>query len=182
MMSGVIAVHVVATGAPDYFTRREAHRQAHIERLVELRGRGALVGGGPAPDGRTAEIFYRLKRPAELAPVVEEDPYYRGGVWTAYASRSFSHFVEPWEVPPVVLDGSRRATVVEGPTTDPDMAQLALVELRGGGRLLFGGLLDGPLTLAVMRSADAAEATGWLAETGFWASDRLASRSWLYVL
>jgi uncharacterized protein len=181
-MGGVIAVHVVATGAPDYLTRREAHRQDHIERLVRLRAGGALVGGGPAPDGRTAEVFYRLKRPADLAPLVEEDPYYRNGVWTAYASRSFSHFVEPWEVPPVVLDGSRRATLVEGPTLDPDMAQLALVELRGGGRLLFGGLLDGSLTLAVMRSADSAEATGWLGETGFWAADRLAARPWLYVL
>src|SRR5262249_59748358 len=96
---GVIAVHVVATGAPDYFTRREAHRQAHIERLVELRGRGTLVGGGLSADGRTAEIFYRLKRPAELAPVVEADPYYRSGVWTAYASQSFSHVREPWEAP-----------------------------------------------------------------------------------
>ncbi len=181
-MSGVIVVHVTVTGAPDYFTRREAHRQAHIERLVELRGRGVLIAGGPAPDGRTAEIFYHLKRPADLAPLVEEDPYYQGGVWTAYASRSFSQFVEPWEVPPVVLDGSRRVAVVEGPTSDPDMAQLALVELRGGGRLVFGGLLDGRATLAVMRSADAAEAIGWMAETGFWTADRLAARPLIHVL
>ena len=181
-MGGVIVAHVTATGAADYFTRRDAHRQAHIERLVTLRGNGALVAGGPAPDGRTAEIFYRLKRPAELRPMVEEDPYYTGGVWTAYTSRTFAQFVEPWEAAPVVLDGSRRLTLVEGPATDPDMAQLALVELRGAGRLLLGGFLDRSVTLAALRSGDGAEAAGWLAETGFWPAERLTTRTWLHVL
>lgn len=178
----MIVVHVVLTCAPDYLTRREPYRQAHIERLVELRARGAVVGGGPAPDGLTAELVYRLRRPVDLPPLIEEDPYYTGGAWTAYASRGFSQFVEPWTEPPVVLDGSRRVTVVEGPTDDPDMAQLALVELRGAGRLLFGGLLDGRATLAVMRAADAAEATGWLAGAGVWRADRLAARPLIHVL
>ena len=178
----MIVVHVVLTCAPDYLTRREPYRQAHIERLVELRAQGAVVGGGPAPDGRTAELVYRLRRPADLAPLIQEDPYYTGGAWTGYASRSFSQFVEPWAEAPVVLDGSRRVTVVEGPADDPDMAELALVELRGAGRLLFGGLLDGRATLAVMRAADAAEATGWLAGAGVWRADRLAARPLIHVL
>jgi uncharacterized protein YciI len=181
-MGGVIAVHVTVTAAPDYFTRREAFRRAHIERLVGLRARGILVAGGPAPDGRTAELFYRLELPGDLATVIEEDPYRQGGVWTAYASRSFTHFVEPWEALPVVLDGSRRVTVVEGPAADPDMAQLALVELRGAGRLLFGGTFDDRETLAVLRSSDEAEATRWLAETGFWAAEQLAARPLIHVL
>jgi hypothetical protein len=182
MMAAMLVAHVAITTAADYLIRREPHRHAHIERLAELRGRGVLIAGGPTPDGRTAELFYRLRRPTELAPLIEEDPYYTGGAWTAYASRSFSQFVEPWEAPSIVLDGSRKATIVEGPAEDSSMAQIALVELRGAARLVFGGLFDERATLAVMRSADGAEAARWLAETGFWTPDRLAARAWLHVL
>jgi uncharacterized protein YciI len=178
----MIVVHVAVTAAPDYATRRTAFRQAHLDRLLALRERGTVVGGGPAPDGRTADLFYRLRRPDDLTPIVEEDPYWTGGVWTGYRSRSFDRFVEPWEAVPLVSDGSRRATIVEGPANDPDMAQLALVELRGARRLALGGTFDGRDTLAVLRSADAAEAAAWLGETGFWAAERLAARPWLHVL
>lgn len=178
----MIAVHVAVTTVEDYAARREPYRQAHIERLVGLRARGYLVGGGPAPDGRSADLFYRLERPDQLAPLIEEDPYYQGKAWTAYRSRSFATFVEPWETPPVVLDGSRRVTVVEGPAADAEMAQLALIELRGAGRLLFGGALEDGQTLAVIRSPDPAEATAWLAETGLWAPERLQARPLLHAL
>jgi uncharacterized protein YciI len=178
----VIVVHVAVSTSPDYLTRRDAYRQDHIQRLVELRARGAVVGGGPAPDGRSVDLVYRLRAPADLAPLVEEDPYHRGGCWTGYTSRSFSQFVEPWEPPAVVLDGSRPVTIVEGPALDPDMAQLALVELRGAGRLRFGGLFDGRDTLALLASPDAAQARAWLGETGFWDAETLTTRPLLHVL
>jgi hypothetical protein len=114
--------------------------------------------------------------------VVEEDPYGTGGAWTRYEARSFGEFVEPWELPPLVLDGSRRATVVEGPATDRDMAQFALIELRGAGRLAFGGFLDDGHTWALCRTADAAEALGWFADSGFWSPDALTARPLLHVL
>jgi uncharacterized protein YciI len=183
IMGRVIVAHVAITTSPDYPTRREPHRKAHIERLLELRDRGILVGGGPAPDGRSAELFYRLTRPDQLTPVIEEDPYYRAGAWTGYRSRSFAQFVEPWEAVPVVLDGSRPVTLVEGPARDPGMAQLALVELRGARRLAFGGLLDGEgRTLAVLRTADPGEAIRWLDEGGVWAAAELSARPLLYVI
>ena len=137
-------VHVRITCAEDYLARRAPVRQAHIERLLRLRAAGALVAGGPDPDGRTAELFYRVPDHGALRAIVEEDPYHRAGAWTAYVPRSFETFVDPWEPePPVVLDGSRPALVVEGPTADRDMAQLALVELRGASRIVFGGLPPG---------------------------------------
>jgi hypothetical protein len=90
--------------------------------------------------GRIAELFYRVPDSETLRAIIEEDPYHRAGAWTGYVPRSFETFVDPWEPePPVVLDGSRPALVVEGPTADRDMAQLALVELRGAGRVAFGG-------------------------------------------
>jgi uncharacterized protein YciI len=178
----VIVLHVRIQCASDYVARRQPHRQAHIARLSGLRGQGAVIGGGPAPDGALVELVYRLQRPAQLAPVVEEDPYWTGGAWTSYTARSFGEFVEPWELPPIVLDGSRRATVVEGPIADRDMAQFALIELRGAGRLAFGGVLEDGQTWALCRTADGAEAVGWFADTGFWSRDALAARPLLYVI
>jgi uncharacterized protein YciI len=178
----VIVFHISVTAAADYLTRREAHRRAHIERLLGLRANGILIGGGPSVNGTTADMFYRLQQPAQLEHAIEEDPYWTGGVWTRYEPRSFSHFVEPWEMVPVVLDGSRRVTLVEGPAVELDMAQFALIEMRGAGRVAFGGFFDGGGTLAVVRTSDGDEARGWLAETGFWKADALAARPWLHVI
>jgi uncharacterized protein YciI len=178
----MIVFHIAVTTVDDYLTRREAHRRAHIERLQGLRAAGILIGGGPAPDGKTADIFYRLQQPAQLKHAIEEDPYWTGGVWTRYEPRSFAEFVEPWEQVPVVLDGSRRVTIVEGPTADHDMAQFALVELRGAGRVHFGGFFEGGQTLALVKTPDAGQALAWLGETGFWQPGALTARPLLHVL
>ena len=142
----MIVFHVAIATHPEYLTRREPHRRAHIERLAGLRQVGAVIGGGPAPDGSRVEIVYRLQQPAQLKPAIEEDPYWVGGAWTAYRERSFSEFVEPWRLPEIVLDGSRRVTVVEGQMSDPDMAQFVMIEMRGAGRLVFGGAFEGGAT------------------------------------
>jgi uncharacterized protein YciI len=178
----VIVFHLAITTAEDYVDKREPHRRAHLERLQGLRTAGIVIGGGPAPDGRRVDIFYRLQQPAQVAAVVEEDPYFLAGAWTGYTPQSFTHFVEPWERVPLVVDGSRVATIVEGPAADEDMAQFALIEARGGGRLAFGGFLPGARTLAVMKTPRCDEAIGWLADTGFWKKDGLTARPWLHVL
>lgn len=181
-MGRMSVVHVAVRTAGDYLARREPHRQAHIERLAALRAAGVVIAGGPAPDGRTADLFYRPARPEGLAALVEEDPYHRGGAWVGYEPRPFARFVEPWSLPPVVLDGSRRASLVEGPALDADLAQLALVELRGQGRLAFGGAFGDGRVLAVFQAADPDEAAGWLAGSGAFAPGVLRARPWLYVL
>ena len=178
----MIVFHVAIDAHPDYLTRREPHRRAHIERLAGLRQAGAVIGGGPAPDGSRVELVYRLQQPAQLTPAIEEDPYWVGGVWTGYRERSFSEFVEPWRLPEVVLDGSRRVTVVEGQMSDPDMAQFVMIEMRGAGRLVFGGAFEGGSTLGLMNTEDAEAAKTWFAETGFWAPDTLTARPLLHVL
>ncbi len=178
----MIVVHAALTTAQDYVARREPHRRAHIERLAGLRAAGVVIGGGPAPDGRSVDIVYRPRQPDDLRALVHEDPYWTGGAWTGCVPRSFAEFVEPWELPPIVLDGSRPATIVEGHTAEHDMAQFALIELRGAGRLAFGGFFAGGDTFALCRTADAAEALGWFKGAGFWAPDTLRARPLLYVL
>jgi uncharacterized protein YciI len=178
----VIVYHVAIRTADDYLARREPHRRAHLERLMELRGRGLVVAGGPSPDGRSADIFYRVQQPDDLRRLVEEDPYLTGGAWSGYTPRSFAQFLEPWELPPLVTDGSRRVTLVEGVAPDVEMASFALIEARGGGRMAFGGFFTGGETLAVMRGDDAGKALEELRASGFWEDSSLRTRPWLYVL
>src|SRR5439155_1429784 len=78
-----------------YLTRREPHRTAHLERLTALWARGLCIGGGPAPDGLSADIFYRVEQPGDVTRLIEEDAYFTGGAWTAYRTRSFAQFLEP---------------------------------------------------------------------------------------
>ena len=178
----MIVYHVAIQTSDDYVSRREPHRQTHIQRLTGLRSAGIVVAGGPAPDGRSADLFYRLQQASQLRNVVEEDPYWKAGAWTGYTARTFKGFVEPWEQPPIVLDGSRKATVVEGPTVDEDMAQFAMIELRGAGRIAFGGFFEDGSTLALATSGDVDEALGWFRDAGFWKSDAMTGRLLLYVI
>jgi uncharacterized protein YciI len=178
----MIVYHVGITAAADYLSRRERHRGAHLERIIALRAGGVCLGGGPAPDGRAADLFYRVGQPADIASIVEEDPYFTGGVWTSYRTRSFSQFLEPWELPPVVIDGSRRATLVEGLTGDVEMASFALIEARGAGRMAFGGFFADGDTLALMRAADPDDAVAALRESGLWKPGSLRGRPLLHVL
>ena len=90
--------------------------------------------------------------------------------------------MEPWEAVPLVLDGSRAATIVEGPVGHHDMAPFALIELRGSGRLAFGGFFDDGGTLAVVKTPKPDEAVDALAASGFWERQTLTARPWLYVL
>jgi uncharacterized protein YciI len=178
----MIVYHVAIETSADYLTRREPHRQAHIQRLGGLRAAGIVIAGGPAPDGKIADLFYRLQQAAQLRPVIEEDPYWLARAWTRSTPRSFTGFVEPWEAVPIVLDGSRRATIVEGSTTDPDMAQFALIEMRGAGRIALAGFFEDGTTLAIAKTADADQAIAWFDETGFWKSGGLTARPFLHVL
>ncbi|MBI3624646.1 MAG: hypothetical protein HY215_00590 [Candidatus Rokubacteria bacterium] len=178
----MLVYHAGITAAEDYLQRRAPHRQAHLERLLGLRAQGLLIGGGPAPDGRTADIFYRVAQASDIVRLIEEDPYFVAKVWTGYSLRTFSQFVEPWELPPVVTDGSRRAMLVEGIVQEEDMATFALIELRGAGRLAFGGFFEEGATLALLRTDDPDTAVGWLSETGFWKDGSLTARPLLHVL
>jgi uncharacterized protein YciI len=174
--------HAAITTSEDYLERRAKHRQAHLERILGLRSQGLVVGGGPAPDGRTAELFYRAQQRSDVARLIEEDSYYLAGAWTTYTLRAFTEFIEPLELPPMVTDGSRRVTLVEGVALQVDQARLALTRLRGAGRLGLGGFFEAGMTLTLLTTTDAAEAIGWLAETRFWEEGSLTARPFLYVL
>jgi len=174
--------HAAITTSGDYIERRAKHRQAHLDRILGLRTQGLVVAGGPAPDGRTAEIFYRGQQPSEVVRLLEEDPYYLAGAWKTYTLRGFTDFIGPLESPPLVADGSRRVTLVEGVALQVDKAEFALIGLCEAGRIGFGGFFERGETLALLATADATEALGWLTDTGFWKEGSLSARPFLYVL
>jgi uncharacterized protein YciI len=178
----VIVYHVAITAADDYLDRRAAHRTAHLDRITELRRLGFVIGGGPAPDGRTADIVYRVQQAADITRLIEEDPYWMGGVWKAWQPRDFAQFLEPWEMPPVVTDGSRKVTIVEGEAPDVEMASFALIEARGAGRMVFGGFFPGGETWALMRLPDPGAALAEITESGLWKPGSLTTRPLLHVL
>ena len=178
----MIVYHVAITAADDYIERRAAHRTGHLERITELRRLGFVIGGGPAPDGRTADIVYRVQQAADITRLIEEDPYWMGGVWKAWEPRDFAQFLEPCEMPPVVTDGSRKVTIVEGEAPDVEMASFALIEARGAGRMAFGGFFPAGTTWALMRTPDPGAALAEITESGLWKPGSLTTRPLLHVL
>jgi uncharacterized protein len=178
----VIVCHVAIETADDYVARRAPHREAHLERLTALRQQGFVIGGGPSPDGTSVDIVYRVQQAADLTRLLDEDPYVTGGAWKAWRPRDFAQFLEPWEMPPVVTDGSRKVTIVEGVAPDVEMASFALIEARGGGRMAFGGFFPGGATWALMRSPEAGLAMAELDASGLWKPGTLTARPLLHVL
>jgi hypothetical protein len=125
---------------------------------------------------------YRVQQEADMARLIEEDPYWTGGVWKAWQPRDFAQFLEPWEMPPLVTDGSRKVTIVAGLAPDVEMASFALIEARGAGRMAFGGFFPGGTTWALMRSPDVDTAMGELEASGVWKPGSLTARPLLHVL
>jgi uncharacterized protein YciI len=178
----VIVFHVAVTTADGYLTRRQPYRQANLEYLLDLRARGVMIAGGPAPDGRSCDLFCRAQQPGDIRTLVESSPFFASGLWTGYAPRSFAQFLEPWESPVPRPDETRTATLVEGAAPDPEMASFALIEARGAGQLLLGGFFPGGECVAFMRSADPAAAVAALEASGVFAAGSLRPRSLVHVI
>jgi uncharacterized protein YciI len=171
--------HVVADASHDYLTRREPHRKAHLSRLETLRSQGTFVGGGPWPDAKGVDLVYRCADEAALKALVESDPYWGGGAWTGWRFKRLSALVEPKSLVPVVIDGSRPATVVEADTAAPSAAD-ALRRLREEGRVHFAGVLADGGFWALAATAEAKTALSWLERAGL--AGPLRARPVLYVL
>jgi len=178
----VIVYHVVCTNSDDYKERRGPYREAHLQRLLALRSQGVVIGVALRADLSAADCFFRVNQPSDVETLAREDPYFKGGVWTGYTLRTFGQFVEPWKSVDPVFDGSRKATMIEGAPSDPEMAAFALIELRGKGRMAFGGFLGDGRTLTLLNSPDPSEARTVLTETNLWSDNSLTAWSTLYVL
>jgi uncharacterized protein YciI len=68
----------------DVVRRRAPYRQAHLDRLAELKASGAVITIGPTKDLKKVFGVYEAADEAAVRKLVEEDPYWQNGIWTEY--------------------------------------------------------------------------------------------------
>ncbi|GAA0389598.1 hypothetical protein GCM10009541_35910 [Micromonospora gifhornensis] len=74
---------VTATFAADATVRREPHRAAHLAYVRHLLADGTALIAGAHADLRASVLVLRAADAAAARALVEHDPYWRNGVWTA---------------------------------------------------------------------------------------------------
>jgi len=175
-----VIVHVRFTCAADYNERRLPHRPAHLAQLAQLRADGRVVAGGPEPDGSAAHIFYRVADGAELERLLDDNVFQQAGLFVARHPRELTDFLEPLAPPPV--DAGLEVTLVGGAPSDRAKARASLAALQQQKRLAFGGFFADGTALAVVATASAGEAIGWLGTAGGWDVSHLRARAWSQTL
>jgi len=68
----------------DVLEKRAPYRQAHLDRLAELKATGALITIGPTQDLTRVFGVYEAADEAAARQLVEADPYWQNGIWTEY--------------------------------------------------------------------------------------------------
>jgi uncharacterized protein YciI len=69
--------------------KRAPFRQAHLEGLQAQKTQGVLITLGPTEDLTQVFGIYEADSEATVRELVESDPYWQNGIWTAYE-------VKPW--------------------------------------------------------------------------------------
>jgi uncharacterized protein len=64
--------------------KRAPYRQAHLDRLSQLKAEGKVVTIGPTQDLTKVFGVYEAEDEAAMRRLVEEDPYWQNGIWTEY--------------------------------------------------------------------------------------------------
>lgn len=68
----------------DVLEKRAPYRQAHLDRLAELKAAGTLITIGPTQDLTKVFGVYEADDEAAARQLVEADPYWQHGIWTEY--------------------------------------------------------------------------------------------------
>jgi uncharacterized protein YciI len=190
----MIVVHLAAVNSPEYFSHRqrvlarnlpgaeygETYRAAHIGRCLAMRH--VVLAAGPSPDGKRADVFYRVENLGELDALLRDDPYIHGRIWVDYAVHAFDEFLGPLGRVAPCFDGSRKVTAIEGDVVDAGHAIASLESIQREGKLVCGGLFAGNRGLVWINAADSTEAKDRVGDGGGWARDTLSSRAMVWVL
>ncbi|MBF2079995.1 MAG: YciI family protein [Synechococcales cyanobacterium T60_A2020_003] len=68
----------------DVLTKREPHRQAHLDGLAKQKESGVLLTIGPTKDLTRVFGLYDADSEEVVRELVEGDPYWKHGIWTEY--------------------------------------------------------------------------------------------------
>ena len=94
----MVAVHWLLTYhyVDDIATRRAPFREAHLDRVRQAHGRGALLMAGAVGDPiEGAVLVWTVEDPSEVEAFVGEDPYVAGGLVTAWRLRPWNVVIGP---------------------------------------------------------------------------------------
>ncbi|MFQ5893709.1 MAG: YciI family protein, partial [Nitrospinota bacterium] len=75
---------VIGTYTDDAVAKREPYRAEHLSRLQALKDDGKVVTIGPTKDVTKLFGILEVASEAEARRLIEEDPYWTGGIWTSY--------------------------------------------------------------------------------------------------
>ncbi len=64
--------------------KRTPFRQAHLDGLAQQKEQGILVTLGPTKDNTQVFGIYDAPDEATVKELIENDPYWQNGIWTAY--------------------------------------------------------------------------------------------------
>ncbi len=64
--------------------KRAPYRQAHLDGLAQQKASGVLMTIGPTQDLQQVFGLYEAESEAQVRQLVESDPYWLNGIWTAY--------------------------------------------------------------------------------------------------
>lgn len=83
-------VYVVeAHYSPQAAERRPAVRPEHLSRIAAMQDEGILLEAGGYLDLSTALLLFRVPDEGTARSIVEQDVYFKAGVWDGYSVRPF---------------------------------------------------------------------------------------------
>jgi uncharacterized protein len=68
----------------DVLAKRAPFRQAHLDGLAKQKETGVLITLGPTKDVTQVFGIYEAENEAVVRSLIEADPYWQNGIWTAY--------------------------------------------------------------------------------------------------
>ena len=68
----------------DVLEKRAPYRQAHLDRLAQLKEAGQVITIGPTKDLSIVFGVYEADDETAARQLVEADPYWQNGIWTEY--------------------------------------------------------------------------------------------------
>ncbi|MBE9201401.1 MULTISPECIES: YciI family protein [unclassified Nodularia (in: cyanobacteria)] len=69
--------------------KRAPYRQDHLDGLAKQKESGVLITLGPTKDSTKVFGIYESEDEATVRQLVENDPYWKNGIWTEY-------FIKEW--------------------------------------------------------------------------------------
>ena len=84
----------IFTFVPGIMERRVPYREAHVQYVMDRRNEGRVMMAGPWADPIDgALILFRATSREAVEAIIQDDPYYRAGLWPEIQIREWAIFM-----------------------------------------------------------------------------------------